>query len=54
MRYYMTKYVWEVWKNNRLVGYVVSVGEISALASAKSQYGENIYVYRTCMTEKVS
>ena len=50
----MTKYVWEVWKNNRLAGYIRAFGEIEALDLAKSKYGSNIYVYRTCIAEKIS
>lgn len=40
-------YVWYVWKNNRLVGYVSAYGEWDALRSAKMRFGEeNLYIER--------
>ena len=43
----MDMYVWSVWKNCRLVGYVTAYGEWDALRSAKIKYGEHIFLERT-------
>ena len=40
-------YSWQVWKNNRLVGYVLAVSEWEAYRKATDKYGSNLYVYRT-------
>ena len=42
----MTEYVWMVWKNARLVGYITAYGEWDALRIAKNKYGENIFIER--------
>jgi len=39
-------YSWQVWKNNRLVGYVLAVSEWEAYRKATDKYGNNLYVYR--------
>jgi hypothetical protein len=39
-------YVWAVWKNNRLAGYVESSSSIEALRIAQEKYGRDIYVIR--------
>lgn len=40
----MKSYTWMVWKNNRLVGYVVAFSEWDAYAKATKHYGSNLYV----------
>jgi hypothetical protein len=46
-------YTWQVWKNNRFVGYVLACGEWEALAKAKDKYGDNLYVERTWLENNV-
>lgn len=40
-------YTWQVWKTNRLVGYVISSCEKGALEKAHHKYGTNLYVLKT-------
>jgi hypothetical protein len=40
------RYVWAVWKNNRLAGYVESPSSIEALRIAQEKYGSQVYVIR--------
>jgi hypothetical protein len=39
-------YIWAVWKNNRLAGYVESPSSIDALRIAQQKYGREVYVIR--------
>lgn len=43
----MTEYVWAVWKECRLVGYVKAYSEYSALQKAEKEYGKRIFLERT-------
>jgi hypothetical protein len=40
-------YVWAVWSNNRLVGYVRSPSEWDALRLAKEKFGSYTFVERS-------
>lgn len=42
----MKEYTWMVWKNNRLVGYVIAYSEWEAYAKAAKMFGSNFYVER--------
>lgn len=43
----MTEYLWEVWKNCRMVGYVKAYSEHSAMEKAGKEYGSNFFLLRT-------
>jgi len=45
----MTEYLWAVWKECRLVGYVRAYSEYSALQKAEKEYGKRIFLERTCV-----
>jgi hypothetical protein len=40
------RYTWEVWKNNRLAGYVESPSSIDAIRLAQEKFGRDIFVIR--------
>lgn len=40
-------YVWAVWNNNRLVGYVRSNSEFDAIRLAKEKFGNYTFVERS-------
>lgn len=42
----MPLYTWYVWQNNRLVGYVTAYGQWDALRSAKTKFGEGVFIER--------
>lgn len=42
----MKPYTWVVWKNNRLVGYVVAISEWEAYKLASKEYTSNFYLER--------
>jgi hypothetical protein len=46
-------YTWQVWQNNRFVGYVLACSEYEALVKAKDKYGDNLYVERTWLEKNV-
>ena len=43
-------YTWIVWKNCRIVGYVVSCSETDAFRKATEKFGKNLWVERTFAT----
>ena len=43
----ITKYVWAVWKNCRLVGYVQAYSELQALSMANKTYGRHLFIERS-------
>lgn len=43
----MNEYLWAVWKDCRLVGYVKAYSEYSALQKAEKEYGKRIFLERT-------
>lgn len=45
----MTEYLWAVWKECRLVGYVKGYSEYSAMQKAEKEYGKRIFLERTCV-----
>lgn len=45
----MTEYLWAVWKDCRLVGYVRAYSEYSATTKAEAEYGKRIFLERTCV-----
>lgn len=49
----MTEYMWAVWKECRLVGYVRAYSEYSAMEKAQKEYGNRIFLERTCLGEVV-
>jgi hypothetical protein len=49
----MVEYTWQVWKDNRFVGYVLAFGQWEALAKAKEKYGENLYVERSWLEKNI-
>jgi hypothetical protein len=42
----MLEYIWAVWKNCRLVGYIRAFSEWDALSKAKNSYGDYLFVER--------
>jgi hypothetical protein len=46
----MIQYNWAVWKNCRLVGYVVAYSEMEAIRKAESQFGKSFFLERIPMT----
>lgn len=48
----MEKYLWMVWQNNRLVGYVNAYSAWEAYAKAAKEYGSNFYVERPFTTNQ--
>ena len=49
----MVEYQWMVWKDCRLVGYVLAYSEYEALTKAKDSYGERLFVERPFFQERV-
>jgi hypothetical protein len=49
----MNEYLWAVWKECRLVGYVKAYSEHSAIIKAENQYGKRIFLERTCVGQVV-
>lgn len=45
----MNEYLWAVWKECRLVGYVKAYSEFSAWERAEKEYGKRIFLERTCV-----
>lgn len=45
----MTEYVWSVWRECRLVGYVKGYSEYSAMQKAEKEYGKLIFLERAYM-----
>lgn len=43
----MNEYLWIVWKECRLVGYVKAYSEYSAMEKAEKEYGKRIFLERT-------
>lgn len=43
----MTEYLWAVWKECRLVGYVKAYSEYYAMQKAEKEYGKRIFLERT-------
>lgn len=42
----MTHYVWMVWKDCRLAGYIKAYSEREALAKSKEKFGERLFIER--------
>ena len=42
----MIEYTWRVMRNNRFVGYVLSMSQWDALRKAEEYYGKNVWVER--------
>ena len=49
----MTEYLWAVWKECRLVGYVKAYSEFSAMEKAEKEYGKRIFLERTVLGQVV-
>jgi hypothetical protein len=49
----MVEYQWMVWKDCRLVGYVMAYSERDALIKAQNKYGERLFVERPFSQETV-
>ena len=49
----MNPYTWMVWKDCRLVGYVMAYSERDALIKAQDKYGERLFVERPFSQESL-
>ena len=49
----MTEYLWAVWRECRLVGYVKAYSEYSAMQKAEKEYGKRIFLERTMVGQVV-
>jgi hypothetical protein len=45
----MNEYLWAVWKDCRLVGYVKAYSEYSATQKAEKEYGSRFFLERTAV-----
>lgn len=45
----MNEYIWSVWKDCRLVGYIKAYSESYAMQQAKEKYGDRIFLERTAI-----
>lgn len=47
----MIEYTWIVWKNNRLVGYVMAYSEWEAYEKASKIFVSNFYIERSTLAK---
>lgn len=50
----MTHYVWMVWKDCRLAGYIKAYSEREALVKSKEKFGDRTFVERAAWTQEPS
>jgi hypothetical protein len=48
----MNQYVWIVWKNCRMAGYIKAYAEREAVIKAKEKFGEYVFVERTTWSDE--